>query len=357
MELKNVALQITIAILAVPLAAQTTTSVIPSQPIPVKVVVVAMFERGDDKGDTPGEFQHWVEREHLDQIFPFPVGYHYLRMNRDGVLGVLTGVGTAKAAASIMAVGLDPRFDLSRAYWVIAGIGGGDPADVSLGSAVWCDYVVDGDLSFELDARQIPSTWPTGYVPLRKGTPYEQPAVTDYGELYALNPDLVGWALHLTQQTMLTDDEKLRNFRSRFSNFPNALKPPFVTRGATLSASTFWHGSKFDEWANAWVRYYTGGQGNFMVAAMEDSGTLQALTFLDQAGRADLQRVLVLRTVSNYDQEPSGTSASDSLKEMVSGNYSAYLPSLEAAQTVGDTVVRDIVEHWADRQANIPHAP
>jgi purine nucleoside permease len=61
--------------------------------------------------------------------------------------------------------------------------------------------------------------------------------------------------------------------------------------------------------------------------------------------------------VSNYDQEPSGTSASDSLKEMVSGNYSAYLPSLEAAQTVGDRVVRDIVEHWADRQANIPHAP
>ena len=101
MELKNVALQITIAILAVPLAAQTTTSVIPSQPIPVKVVVVAMFERGDDKGDTPGEFQHWVEREHLDQIFPFPVGYHYLRMNRDGVLGLLTGVGTAKAAASV----------------------------------------------------------------------------------------------------------------------------------------------------------------------------------------------------------------------------------------------------------------
>jgi len=31
---------------------------------------------------------------------------------------------------------------------------------------------------------------------------------------------------------------------------------------------------------------------------------------------------------------------------MVSGNYSAYFPALEAAQIVGDKVVRDIVEHW-----------
>ena len=123
---------------------------------------------------------------------------------------------------------------------------------------------------------------------------------------------------------------------------------------ATLSAGTFWHGSKLDEWANAWTRYYTGGKGNYMVAAMEDSGTMQALTFLNHAGRVDLQRVLVLRTVSNYDREPPGTSVTDSLKEMVSGNYSAYMPSLEAAQIVGDKVVRNIVEHWNEREATIP---
>ena len=94
-----------------------------------------------------------------------------------------------------------------------------------------------------------------------------------------------------------------------------------------------------------------------MIAAMEDSGTLQALTFLNQAGRVDLQRVLVLRTVSNYDREPPGTSVPESLKEMVSGNYSAYMPSLEAAQIVGDKVVRDLVEHWSERESTVPHAP
>ena len=314
-----------------------------------------MFERGEDTGDASGEFQLWVEREHLGQVLPLAAGYRHVRLNKDGVLGMVTGVGTAKAAASVMALGLDPRFDLSKTYWIVAGIGGGDPADVSLGSAVWADHVVDGDLAFEIDARQIPQSWPTGYVPLRKGTPYEQPAANDYGEAYTLNADLVSWAMRLTHDVPLADSETLGKFRSRFSGFPNALKPPFVTRGDTLSAGTFWHGSKMDEWANAWTRYYTGG--NYMIAAMEDSGTLQALTFLSHAGRVDLQRVLVLRTVSNYDREPAGTAVDESLKEMVSGNYSAYMPALEAAETVGDKVVRDIVAHWAEREATIPHVP
>jgi purine nucleoside permease len=338
-----------------PIFAQTAA---PPAPIKIKVVVVTMFERGEDTGDTPGEFQLWVEREHLDHVLPLAAGYHHVRLNKDGVLGILTGVGTAKAAASVMALGLDPRFDLTKAYWLIAGIGGGDPADVSLGSAVWANHVIDGDIAYEIDAREIPANWPTGYVPLRMSTPYEQPVrpVLD-GELYTLNQDLVGWAFALTQGVRLSDSDSMRTSRARYTGFLNANKPPFVIRGDTMSSSTFWHGTRMDEWANAWTRYYTGGQGNYMIAGMEDTGSLQALTFLNQAGRADIRRVLVLRTVSNYDREAPGSTPAESLKSMVGGNYSAYMPALEAAEIVGDKVVRDLVEHWADRESTIPHAP
>jgi len=65
----------------------------------------------------------------------------------------------------------------------------------------------------------------------------------------------------------------------------------------------------------------------------------------------DFNRVLVLRTVSNYDREPPGTSAADSLQTMIAGNYSAYFPALEAAQLVGDKVVRELITHWAEREA------
>jgi purine nucleoside permease len=328
-----------------------------SGPIEVKVVVVAMFERGEDTGDTPGEYQYWVEREHLDEVLPMPAGFHHLRMNKDGVLGLLTGVGTARAAASVMALGLDPRFDLTRAYWVIAGIGGGDPADVSLGSAVWVDRVIDGDLAYEIDARQIPPEWPTGYVPLGKSTPYEQPMNAARAGLFATNPDLTAWAFALTRDVQLADSDDLKKFRSRFAGFPNALRPPFVTRGDQVTASTFWHGSNMEEWANAWARYYGGGQANYMVCGMEDSGTLLALTFLNEAHRVDLQRVLVLRTVSNYDREAPGVSAADSLKTLSAGNYSAYFPALDAAEIVGDKVVREIVARWEQRRVQLPHAP
>jgi purine nucleoside permease len=67
--------------------------------------------------------------------------------------------------------------------------------------------------------------------------------------------------------------------------------------GYELSSSTYWHGKLFDAWASEWVRYFTGGKGEFATTAMEDTGTLQALHFLAQGKRVDLQRVMLLRTV------------------------------------------------------------
>lgn len=196
---------------------------------------------------------------------------------------------------------MDLRFDLSKAYWLIAGIGGGDPADVSLASAVWCEHVIDG----ELDAREIPKDWPTGIVPLRKATLYEQPVKRELeGEIYTLNSQLAGWASRLTRDTPLSDSPQLKAARARYAEFPNALRPPFVTLRDTISSSTFWHGRLMNEWANRWAGYFTGNAGNYKVSAMEDTGTMQALTFLAAAGKVDTARVLILRTVSNYDREP-----------------------------------------------------
>ncbi len=183
-------------------------------PIPIKVVIVTMFEAGADTGDGPGELQYWVERNHLDKIIPFPQAYHDLRMNRDGVLAVLTGMGTAKAAGSIMALGLDPRFDLRRAYWIVAGIAGVDPADASLGSAAWAEWVVDGDLAYEIDGREIPADWPTGFVPLGKSRPYESPRTEDRGEMYHLNAALADWAFHLTEHVDLGDAPEMQKDRA-----------------------------------------------------------------------------------------------------------------------------------------------
>lgn len=323
------------------------------KPIPVKVVIVAMFEVGNDTGDQPGELQYWVERDHLDRIYPLPAGYHSVRMNDQGEMAVLTGQGTAHAASTIMALGLDPRFDLTHAYWIIAGIAGASPERASLGSAVWARYVVDGDLGYEIDPREAPSGWSTGYIPLRKTRPFEPPAAPLDGQTYALNSGLAQWAFNLTQSTPLADTDRLREIRSNFTGAA-AQRPPFVTMGDEISSSTYWHGKLFDAWAAQWVPYFTDGNGVFATTAMEDTGTLQSLQYLSHAGRADWNRILVLRTVSNFDQQPTGMSAAESLANQRIGKYSGYLPSLEAAYAVGHAAVSELLNQWAKYRLSPP---
>lgn len=325
-----------------------------AQPIQVKVVVIALFELGADTGDAPGEYQFWVERNHLNTVIPFPQGNHDLRMNNEGVLGILAGVGTARAAASIEALALDPRFDLSKAYWLVAGIAGVDPRDASLGSAAWAEWVVDGDLAHEIDAREIPKDWQTGYVPLRKTTPYEQPrATTDAGEAYHLNTALVDWAYGLTQHISLPDAPTMQHERSQFKQ-ENARRPPFVLKGDDLSASTFWTGALLSNWANDWMKYHTDGQGNYVMTAMEDTGVLQALSFVSRTGRVDLKRLLVLRTASDFDQPRPGISAAEGLKESNTAGYPGLLPALESAWLVGNKVVGELITNWSRYRDEIP---
>ena len=64
--------------------------------------------------------------------------------------------------------------------------------------------------------------------------------------------------------------------------------------------------------------------------------------------------MMVLRAVSNYDRQPQGLSASESLARQRIGAYAAYLPALEAAYRVGHTVVSELISHWAQYQATIP---
>jgi purine nucleoside permease len=321
----------------------------------VKVVVVTMFERGEDTGDAPGEFQLWVEREKLTQVIPFPQGNRSLRSDGKGLIAMVTGVGTAKAAASVMALGMDPRFDLTKAYWLVAGIAGVDPADATLGSAVWATYVVDGDLAHEIDAREIPPSWKTGFVPLRKAVPYEQPLrEPNEGEMYKLNEPLVDWAFRLTKDLDLGDTPSLKERRAQMTGLPNAQRPPFVLKGDTLQSSTFWHGKLLNQWANDWVSYHTKGSGNYVTTAMEDTGTLQSLHFLAKAGKVDVNRVLVLRTASNFDSQRPQITAAESLAENKAGGYAGFIPSVESAWKAGSTVVHEWIANWKTYRLTMP---
>ena len=250
-----------------------------------------------------------------------------------------------------MALGLDPRFDLTQAFFLITGVAGIDPTQGSLASVVLPDFVVDGSLAHEIDAREIPATWPDGFVPIGKATPYEQPREArfngDDGIVFELNHSLVSWACELTHGLPLLDSDATAARRAQFAPVQSG---PRVLRGDELSSTTFWHGKLLNQRARDWVRYQTDGRATYAMTAMEDSGILEAFARLAEAKKVDRSRVWIARAASNYDQQRVGITAAESLAETRVASYSAYRPALENAHRVGHAILKALLVSW-------PHSP
>ncbi len=342
----------------VALAGATPALARPAPPrIEVRVVVVTTWEYEQGGKSVTGELKAWKERWPLPVALPFPEGVHSLQYDpKTHVLAYVTGAATARAAASTMALGLDPRFDLSHAYWVVAGIAGVDPKIGSVGSAAWARWIVDGDLGQEIDIREAPAGWATGHFPFGRRTPYEQPAPPPHGfeanMAYPLNASLVHWAYAVSRNVKLADDAKLAALRKPYSG--EAAKPPFVLEGDGLMSSRFWYGALANEHARRWVDYWTGGKGVFAMSAEEDSGIMQGLTQLAAAGRVKLDRVLVLRSASDYTVGPPGVTAAQLADEEAKSQFPAVPAALENLYLTGAPVARYLTDHWATTRDKVP---
>ena len=202
-----------------------------------KVLVIATYEVGQDRGDVPGELQYWVERQHLDVSVPVPGLDHPLLTNGSGLYAMVSGT-TSRCAVQMMALAMNPAFDLTHTYILLSGIGGSDPATVTVSSAVWVRQVVDGDPTFEIDSREIPAAWPYGTIALGATEPGKVPADVENAPVaglsgngsggvgkivHDLNPALVDWAYGLTREIKLADSPELKAFRARFAADPITL--------------------------------------------------------------------------------------------------------------------------------------
>jgi len=329
-----------------------------------KVLVIATYETGKDRGDVPGELQYWVEREKLDQAIQVPGIDHPILTNGKGLYAMISGT-TSRCAVQMMALAMDPRFDLRQTYFLLSGIGGGNPAQVTVASAVWIKHVVDGNPAFEIDSRETPASWPYGIIALGATEPGKVPAnvdsapaagVSDNGSggvgriAYNLNPSLVDWAYQLTKDVTISDTAALSASRAPYKGFSNALQKPSVSKGDSMGADHFWSGAIMTKWAEDWVRLYTRGTGSLAVADCEDQGIVLAINQLDRLGRVDAKRLLILRTVSNFTMPPPGVAAEKFLFDDLASSP-GYLPALDANYRVGSVVVSALLKNW-DRYKN-----
>ena len=321
-------------------------------PIPVKFVVVANFENGQDAGDKPGEYQFWVEREHLDETLPVRGATGVIRRNSHGLYGLLL--------ENLTAFLIDARFDFSKTYWLFTGISGADPEVASTGSAAWARWVINGDEMREIDDREIPAGWPYGLFAIGAMKPNTLPtdpnsfgsveSPEELGMAYPLNQALARWAFEMTKNVPIPDTPVLKKQREAWKGYPNAQRPPFVLMGETLGSVRYWHGPRRTQWARDWVKLWTGGKGVFVMANMESQAAARTMKTFTKLGIVDANRVMVLRTASNPSGPPPGVDALATIGDEAPGQVAAY----ESNYRVGAPVVHEILANWPRYESSIP---
>ncbi|HEX9168020.1 MAG TPA: purine nucleoside permease [Roseiarcus sp.] len=312
-------------------------------PLAPKVLVITMFA-GEAKPWLDGaSFQRKIMVPGLAKAFPD------VTCSDDGLCMTTTGMGYANAASSISAIVLSRKLDLTKTYFIIAGIAGVAPALGTLGSAHWARYAVDGGLQNEIDAREIPPGWSSGYLEIGAPAP-GQKAEQDYGDqVYRLNEDLLQAAFRLTKDVELVDSDAAKAYRAKYAE-PAATAPPQVSICDTISSDTWWFGDRLAEAMTASARLITDGQANPCTTQQEDNATLTALKRGADAGLLDFNRIAILRTAADFDREPPGEVAAESLTARTGG----FLPSVVNAHRVAARLARAIVDDWATWSAGPP---
>ena len=312
---------------------------------PVKVMIISMFGP---------EGQVWLDKLgpwkaiHVPGLSP---DYPVVNCNRQEVCVMTTGMGHANAAASLMALTFSDKFDLRRTYFMIAGIAGIDPTQGTIGSAAWAKYLVDFGIQWELDSREKPDSWPSGFLGINTKSPTEKPPFDYKTEVFRLNPDLADAAYALSKNVTLSDSPEAQAARAKFSYAP-ANRPPKVIQCDTLAGDTWWSGKYIGERARDWTNLVTDGHGVYCTTQQEDNATYEALSRAASVHRVDLNRVAAVRSGSDFDRPYDGQSASDNLL-----NYAAqggFAPAIDNLYRAGNPLVQEIATHWAEWRDGVP---
>jgi len=149
-----------------------------------------------------------------------------------------TGEAEINAAVSATALLLSDRFDFKDTYWLISGIAGINPYEGTLGSVAISRFAVQVALQQELDAREMPADWTTGYWAQNTDGPGILPdADTLYGtELFELNTNLANKVYDLVKDVELNYTAKTEYWGATFPADMPAAKNPSVIQCDTATS-------------------------------------------------------------------------------------------------------------------------
>ncbi|KAI0339736.1 NUP-domain-containing protein [Trametopsis cervina] len=260
---------------------------------------------------------------------------------------LVTGEGEINAVATVSALIYSNLFDLRRTYFLIAGVAGISPKMATIGGVTFARFAVHVGLQFEIDAREVPAHFATGYIPQGAETPDQYPTRIYGTEVYELNDNLRRRAIDLANRATLVDDKLSHIYRTKYASNPDhapALSRPSVVACDTATSDQYWSGSLLAEAMENVTRLLTNGTAEYCTSQQEDNATLEALLRAAVRGAVDFSRILILRTGSDFERPYEGQTAADNLFHGLVG----FASSIANLRLAGVQVVRGIVDEWEE---------
>ncbi|KAG6832583.1 hypothetical protein H0H87_001239 [Tephrocybe sp. NHM501043] len=265
---------------------------------------------------------------------------------RDGsICQLTTGEAEINAATTITSLVHSSFFDLTKTYFLIAGIAGVNPKIATTGSVTFARYAVQVALQYEFDARDKPANFPTGYVPQGSFAPDQFPMELYGTEVFEVNDALKKLAVGFARQAKLNDNADAQKYRANYASdplFAAGARGPSVVECDTATSDNFWSGTLLSEAFENTTALFTNGTGVYCTTQQEDNATLESLMRGAMFGLVDFSRIIIMRTASDFDREfPGQTSA-----ENLFGDPGGFEPSILNIHLAGVRVIDGILSDW-----------
>ncbi|OAP64641.1 hypothetical protein AYL99_00613 [Fonsecaea erecta] len=313
-------------------------------PISPKVVIISMFAPEAEVWYGIKEFDLLAQNITVSGLSPLFPEVHCTA--KGDVCQVVTGESEINAASTISAFVHSPKFNLTKSYFMVAGIAGVNPKVATLGAVTFAKYAVQVALQYEFDIRDIPSNFTTGYIPFGVDAPDDYPA-TIYGtEVFEVNEALRDVAISLASGAKLNDSTASQDYRAKYaaeSIYAAGAKGPSVVGCDVATSDVYYSGTHLSEAFENTTTIWTNGSGVYCTTAQEDNASLEAIMRAAATNLTDFSRVIVMRTASDFDRPPPSISQIQNLLYVDQGGFE---PAIQNIYLAGVRVVEGILDGW-----------
>lgn len=306
-----------------------------------KAFIISMFSLERDPWLKAMDFVHNITIPGLSPVYPdIHCTTNYT------ICQITTGEGEINAASSISALTLNPLFDLTKTYFLVGGIAGGEPNYTTIGGVTFAKYAVQVGLEYQLayeDYHKTNPDWISGYIPYGTDDQNTYPGNVYGTEVFEVNEKLRDRAVELASKVHLNNGtEGNAKFRKLY-NETAAQGLPKVVKCDSLTSDNYFTGNVLNDYFANFTLLMTNGSATYCSTAQEDNATLEVMTRLAKHGLVDYDRIMIMRTISDFSRPPPSMSAYEYFFNRSDGGISASLENLVIA---GTPIIHDIVQNW-----------